>query len=102
MNLYIYQKYYVQYNIIETKNLSYFTCLDLFKKQFKDVEFKITEDAFQKIKTTINGTVKNKSIEEICNSLKDNNKDIIVEIYPINSEFKTKDKETQIRSQNIS
>ena len=64
--------------------------LDLFKNEYKDIEFKITEEAFQKIKTANLGTVKNKTIEEVCKTLQYNNNDNIVEIYPINIEFKIK------------
>lgn len=101
MNLYIYQKYYIRYNLIENKNFDYVTCMDLFKKQYKDIEFKITEEGFQKIKTTNLGTVKNKTIEEVCKTLKYNNNDNIVEIYPINTEYKNKNNVIQIRNQNI-
>ena len=101
MNLYIYQKYYVQYNIIEKKILNYVSCIDLFKNEYKDIDFKITEDSFQKIKTSILGSVKNKTIEDICKSLKYNNNDNIVEIYPINTEFKNHNNIIEKRNQNI-
>ena len=45
--------------------------------------------------------VNNLNIEEICKSLQFSDKNIIVEIYPINSEYKNKRNKIQDRQQNV-
>ena len=47
------------------------------------------------------GNVNNLNIEEICKSLQFSDKNIIVEIYPINSEYKNKRNKIQDRQQNV-
>ena len=47
------------------------------------------------------GDVNNLNIEEICKSLQFSDKNIIVEIYPINSEYKNKRNKIQDRQQNV-
>ena len=96
--IYILIKFFVQYNIIEKKYFNYVLCIDLFKNEYKDIEFKITEEAFQKIKTAKEELLKI-TIEEVCKTLKYNNNDNIVEIYPINIEFKNKNNVIQKRNQ---
>ena len=47
------------------------------------------------------GNVNNLNIEEICKSLQFSDKNIIVEIYPINSEYKNKRNKIQEKQQNL-
>ena len=47
------------------------------------------------------GSTKNLNIEELIRSLKINNNDIIVDIFPIKSNYKNKDKKIEERVQNV-
>ena len=47
------------------------------------------------------GNVNNLNTEEICKSLQFSDKNIIVEIYPINSEYKNKRNKIQEKQQNL-
>ena len=63
---------------------------EVFENRFNVLNFIINDDYFRKIKSSIVGVVNNKNIEKICNTFKNNNLDILVDIYPVNPEFKNK------------
>ena len=56
----------------------------IFSKSISQTTFKLTEN-------TIFGNVNNVNIEEICKTLKNNDNEIIVEIFPINIQYKNKE-----------
>ena len=101
MNLRLYQKYLIECSLLCNDINSYADIIDFFKKNFPSKSFKINEDYFSKIKSNLLGNVNNLNIEEICKSLQLSDKNIIVEIYPINSEYKNKSNEIQDRQQNV-
>ena len=101
MKLSLFQRYYINCLLSYNKDLNYIRAKDLFEKRFNDINFVINEDNFRKIKNSLLGVVNNKNIEEICNLIKNNNPDIIVDIYPINTEFKNKNNKLEKREQKV-
>ena len=97
MNLRLYQKYLIECSLLCNDINSYADIIEFFKKNFPSKSFKINEDYFSKIKSNLLGNVNNLNIEEICKSLQLSDKNIIVEIYPINSEYKNKSNGIQER-----
>lgn len=79
----LYQRYYVTCLIKEKKLLNYIDIIDKFKTRFKEIEFSLSEDIVRKIKSSIIATMTHYTIEDVCNSLKLDNKDIQIDIYPI-------------------
>ena len=63
--------------------------------------FIVNENIVRKIKTDICGIINNKKFEDIYKSLKINNNNRIIEIYPVNIETKNKENEIIKKEQNI-
>lgn len=72
-----------------------------FKERFKNKNLIVNENIFRKIKSDTLGIVNNKTIEDICKSLKINNINRIIEIYPVTIETKNKKNEIMIKEQDI-
>ena len=100
MKLWLNQKYYIKCLFSDNKVQNYVDCIEKFNIRFNNIKFVLKEECIRKIKTSVLGTVNNKTIFDICNSLKLNNKDLIVNIYPIHSEYK-KNNIIENREQNI-
>lgn len=83
MKLWINQKYFA-----DNKVQNYVDWIEKFNIRFNNIKFILNEDCIRKIKASLLGAVNNKSIFDICDSLKNNNKDLIVNIYPISIEYK--------------
>ena len=88
MKLWLNQKYYIKCLFSDNKVQNYIDCIEKFNIRFNIIQFILNEDCIRKIKASLLGTVNNKSIFDIRESLKNNNKDLIVNIYPISTEFK--------------
>ena len=101
MKLKVFQKYYIKC-LIESNKISNFTEASLqFKKNFSEIDFLLKEDIIKKMLSEYKGSTKNLNIEELIRSLKINNNEIIVDIFPIKSIYKNKDKKYEEREQNI-
>lgn len=101
MKLKVFQKYYIKC-LIETNKISNFTEAALsFKKNFSEIDLLLKEDTIKKLFSKYKGSNKNLNIEEVIRSLKINNNNIIVDIFPIKSNYKNKDKKIEEREQNI-
>ena len=96
-----FQIYLTQYLLQEKKINNYTECLLYFKNEFPNISFLVTEDSFRKIKSDILGKTKNITILELCKSLTLLNKDIIIDSYNISTEYKNKNNNIEVRSQNI-
>jgi hypothetical protein len=92
MKLKIYQKYYIKCLFIDNKIQNYIESFKNFTDKFTNIEFILTEDDVNKIKSNLGGSVYNLSLEELCISLKRDNKDIIVESYNIKTFYYNKKK----------
>lgn len=88
MNIWLYQKYYIKFLFIDNKVNNFVYSVGKFNIRFNNIKFILTEDYIRKINSSISGIVNNTTIEELFNILKNNNKDIIVNIYPISVEYK--------------
>ena len=80
MNLWIHQKYYIKCLYMDNKVQNFIDCKDKFNIRFSNIKFILTEECVRKIKNSTLGTLNNCNIEEICNSLKNNNKNLLVKI----------------------
>lgn len=100
MSLKIFQKYYIRC-LIETNKISnYSEAKIIFKKQFIDIDLILTEDTIKKLISDFKGTTKNLQIEELLNTLKINNNDVIIDIYPIKTKKTDKNNRFEEREQN--
>ena len=92
MKLKVFQKYYIKC-LIESNKISNFTEASLqLKKNFSEIELLLKEDTIKKMLSEYKGSTKNLNIEELIRSLKINNNEIIVDIFPIKSIYKNKEK----------
>ena len=65
---------------MDNKVQNFIDCKDKFNIRFSNIKFILTEECVRKIKNSTLGTLNNCNIEEICNSLKNNNKNLLVKI----------------------
>ena len=101
MNIKLYQKYYVQCFLIDSKCNSYIECIYNFVNKFKNISLNFTENNVNKLKLKICWGIKNSTIEEIDYSIKLNNKNMIVDVVSVKSEFLNENREIEKREQNI-
>jgi hypothetical protein len=101
MTLNINQRYFIWASLEENLILNYLEVVDKFKKLFKNIQIKFNEDTFKNIKYKLYGGTNNYSIEELCDSLKLINNNIIVEKYPIKIDYKNSKNEVKERNQTI-
>lgn len=89
----IYEKY--------IKCNSYIECIYNFVNKFKNISLNFTENNVNKLKLKICWGIKNSTIEEIDYSIKLNNKNMIVDVVSVKSEFLNENREIEKREQNI-
>ena len=61
----------------------------------------ILNETVRKIKSNVKGGVKTYNLVNLCKSIKIYNKDIIIDIFPVKTEYKNKNKEIETKKQNI-
>ena len=83
--------------LIDSKCNSYTNCIYNFINKFKIISFNLTENIIKKLKLKICGGIKNSTIEEIANTIKLKNKNMIVDIVLIKSEILNKNREIEKR-----
>ena len=101
MNSKHFQKLFIQCLYEDNIVNDYLECMQKFKLYFPNNTFILNEEIVRKIKFNIKGGVKAYNIEDLCKSIKIYNKDIIVDIFPVKTEYKNKNKEIEPREQNI-
>ena len=57
----------------------------------------MNEDTFRKIKFNVKGGVKTYNMKDLCKSIIIYNKDIIIDIFPLKTEYKNKNKKIETR-----
>ena len=77
--------------IKDKKATNFLDIIDKFNTRFKEIDFILSEETVCKIKNSIIGSVINFTIEDLCLSLKNINKDIQVDIFPIKVYIKNND-----------
>lgn len=101
MNKIIFQKFYIKCLVLDNKITNYTDAIFNFKKDFKDINFLLTKDDVNYIKNANTENTNNLTIEELTKSLKTFREDIIIDIYPINTEYKNSNNILENREQNI-
>ena len=97
----LYQKYFIECLFLDNKCNNYTDCLMIFSEKFKNIKFLLSEDIVKKIKSKCIGGIKNSTISEVINSLKLINKNMIIDVFKIKSEYLNKNKEIENREQEV-
>lgn len=87
MNLKICKKFYIICLFVENKAINYTDCIAIFKDNFKNNKFILTETIINKIKSNIKENYNNYNIEKLCKSIKLINNNYIIDIFPIKSDI---------------
>ena len=83
MKIKLLQKYYIQCLFIDNKVSNYTESVIEFKKKFENISFLLTEYNIKKIKENLKSNYKNYTLEQLCKSIKIDNMQLIIDIFPI-------------------
>ena len=82
------KKFYVTFLVLENNITNYDDTIFNFNKEFKDIKFLLTDYNINYIKGSNSDNSNNLANEELTKSLKSINGEIIIDIFPLNTEYK--------------
>ena len=82
------KKFYVTFLVLENNITNYEDTIFNFNKEFKDIKFLLTDYNITYIKGSNSDNSNNLANEELTKSLKSINGEIIIDIFPLNTEYK--------------